>query len=430
MSESRVSGASGDTSGRLPQKTRLLGELLIAQRVLTPSQLDQALLFQRAEPGARLGAAAVELCFTTETQVCEALAAQLNIPAADLSAVDVPEELISKLPREMAVRHECIPWFVEDKDLYLILADPTNLAAIDEVSFHTGLKVKPVVAPEGDVRAGIERFYGSEDSSLAQFGNLASQVAALTVEQVAVAEIADAGEAGQSAPLVRLVNAVLTDAIRAGASDIHFEPSPRGLQLRYRVDGILRHVISLPKPIQPKVVSRVKVAARMDITEKRRPQDGRAFIRVGAGGYDLRVSALPIAEGEKIVIRILAQNRASVALDDLGFSEDALAALRDLLKRPQGAILVTGPTGSGKTSTLYAALNFIRSESINIVTVEDPIEYRLEGINQVARARDPPHQRCTLGGHPSRAPGTSTLPGGFFAAGSPGAAIGAQAVRL
>jgi general secretion pathway protein E len=183
---------------------------------------------------------------------------------------------------------------------------------------------------------------------------------------------------------VKLVNAILADAIRAGASDIHIEPQQKGLDLRYRVDGLLRKVMTMPKRVQSKVASRVKIMSHMDISERRKPQDGRTFLRVGGRSFDLRVSSLPTADGEKIVLRILAQDRATVALEDLGFEPALVASLKEVLRRPQGMILVTGPTGSGKTSTLYAALNLLKSETTNIVTIEDPVEYRLTGISQVA----------------------------------------------
>jgi type IV pilus assembly protein PilB len=254
------------------------------------------------------------------------------------------------------------------------------------VSFATGLKIKPVVAPESEVLTALERFYAAEEQSLAQFENLdlADQLAVVSDEEVELGGDENLEQAAQAVPLVKLVNAILADAIRAGASDVHIEPQERNVTLRYRVDGLLRQVMTLPKRIQGKVVSRIKIMSHMDISERRKPQDGRTFLRLGGKNYDLRVSTLPTADGEKSVLRILVQDRARVSLDELGFEPGMLEQFKDVLSRPQGMILVTGPTGSGKTSTLYAALNHLRSESSNIVTVEDPIEYRLSGINQVA----------------------------------------------
>jgi type IV pilus assembly protein PilB len=360
--------------------------MLVRQGLLTRPQLDRALQHQQHEKGTRLGKILVEFGFATETQICECVASQLNLPAADMLAVDVPQELLSQVSKELAFKYTCLPWFAEERELYLIMADPMNVEAIDTIGFHTGKKVKPVIAPESDILAALERFYGSPETSLAQFGNLALSDQVASLELAEEPEITDENLADVviSAPLVRLVNAILTDAVRSGASDIHLEPAARGLNLRYRVDGLLRRVMVLPKRLQAKVLSRLKIASQMDIAEHRKPQDGRAFIRVAAGSYDLRVSSLPTSHGEKIVIRILAQERAKVSLDDLGYEPDTLASFKDVLRRPQGMILVTGPTGSGKTSTLYASLNHLLSETNNIITVEDPVEYRLEGVNQVA----------------------------------------------
>jgi type IV pilus assembly protein PilB len=359
--------------------------MLLEAGVVSPDQLEEALKRQKAEKGTRLGRLLVDLGFATEIQICEVIADQLRIPAADLVAVDVAEDVLAKVSRELAVKHTCLPWFVEGRDLYLIMADPTNVSSADAVAFHSGLKVKPVVAPESEVIAAIGRFYAAEEQSLAQFDNLdlADQLSVVADQDVDLGEEDAAQAAMASAPLVKLVNAMLADAIQAGASDIHVEPHAKGVDLRYRVDGLLRKVMTMPRRVQTKVVSRIKIMAHMDISERRRPQDGRTFVRVGSRGFDLRVSTLPTADGEKVVMRVLAPDRV-VTLEDLGIAPALLAQFRDSLERPQGMILVTGPTGSGKSSTLYAGLNFLRSEKTNIVTVEDPVEYRLPGINQVA----------------------------------------------
>jgi len=243
-----------------------------------------------------------------------------------------------------------------------------------------------VVAPESEVTAALARFYAAEEESLAQFDNLdlADQLSVVSDQAEEVGGDEDLEKGALGAPLVKLVNAILADAIRAGASDIHIEPQQKGVDLRYRVDGLLRKVMTMPKRVQAKVASRVKIMSHMDISERRKPQDGRTFLRVGKRSFDMRVSSLPTADGEKIVLRILAQDRATVSLEQLGFDTELLASFKDVLHRPQGMCLVTGPTGSGKTSTLYAALNLLKSETTNIVTVEDPVEYRLAGISQVA----------------------------------------------
>ena len=367
-------------------RRRFLGEMLVRQGVITPDQLEEALQRQKAEQGSRLGRLLVDFGYATDNQICEAVAEQLQIPAADMVAVDISNEVLGKVSRELAVKHVCLPWFVQGRELYLIMADPTNIAAADAVAFHTGLRVKPVVAPESEILSALERFYATEETSLAQLGDvgLAEHLSIMAEDPTDAVSDDDAEQAALGGPVVKLVNAILADAIRAGASDVHIEPREKGLELRYRVDGLLRKIMSMPKRVQNKVLSRIKIMSHMDISERRKPQDGRTFVRVGNASYDLRVSTLPTADGEKAVLRILAQTRALVRLEDLGFDDETLTRLRDVLRRPQGLILVTGPTGSGKTSTLYAAVNSLRSETTNIVTIEDPVEYRLPGINQVA----------------------------------------------
>jgi type IV pilus assembly protein PilB len=362
--------------------------MLVDRGVIDHAQLEEILLRQKTERGSRVGHLLVDTGYATEAQICEVIADQLNIPAADLAAVDVASEVLSRVPKEVCQKYLCLPWFLEGRDLYLIMADPTNLAAADAVAFASGLKIKAVVAPESEVVAAIERFYSDEETSLAQFENIdvdiAGQLAVVSETETETAAEEDLEKAAQAIPLVKLVNGILTDAIRGGASDIHIEPQLKAVVLRYRVDGLLRQVMTMPKSVQQKVVSRIKVMSQMDISERRKPQDGRAFIRLEGKQYDMRVSTLPTADGEKVVIRILMQERAKVSLEELGFEPDVVATLKELLKRPQGMVLVTGPTGSGKTSTLYASLNHLLSETTNIVTVEDPVEYRLAGVNQVA----------------------------------------------
>ena len=372
-------------SGRVKSRRRFVGEMLVDQGVITQQQLAEVLARQKTEKGGRIGRLLVDLGYATEAQICEVVAEQLNIPAADLVAVDIPNEVLNRVTKELATKYLCLPWFVEGRELYLIMADPTNVTAADAVAFHTGLKVRPVVAPETEVAEAIVKFYAAEESSLAQFDSidLADQLSVVSDQEVEPGD-ENLEQAAQTVPLVKLVNAVIADATRAGASDIHIEPQEKGVTLRYRVDGLLRQVMTMPKRVQGKVISRIKIMSHMDISERRKPQDGRTFVRIGGKNYDLRVSTLPTAEGEKCVMRILVQDRAKVALSELGFEPDVLASFQEVLERPQGMILVTGPTGSGKTSTLYAALNFLRDEATNIVTVEDPIEYRLAGINQVA----------------------------------------------
>jgi type IV pilus assembly protein PilB len=361
--------------------------MLIGQGIISTDQLNEALHIQKTEKNQRIGSVLVELGYVTEAQLADLIADQLRLPSADMASIDISPEAVAKVPKELAARHRCLPWTVDGRDLYVIMADPTDVSAMDAVQFRTGLRLKPVVGPESEVIAAIERAYGDES-----MGGLVDSLQ--LTDQLALLDDAETDTLGTSneeleraalaAPVIKLVNAIFVDAIRARASDIHIEPQQKATILRYRVDGALRQVLTIPKRTHPKIVSRIKIAAHMDIAERRRPQDGRTRMVVNGETFDFRISSLPTADGEKVVVRILARNRAKVSLDDLGFEDDTLATFQQLLRRPQGLILVTGPTGSGKSSTLYAALNLLASETTNIVTVEDPIEYRLAGINQVA----------------------------------------------
>jgi type IV pilus assembly protein PilB len=368
-------------------RRRLLGEMLVAQGIISPDQLQEALRIQKQEKNLRIGSLLVELGYVTELQLADLIADQLRLPCVDLATTELSPDALAKLPKELATKHRCLPWMMEGRDLFVIMADPTDVAAMDAVRFHTGLRIKPVVGPESDVLATIERAYKQESvDDFCENIQLTDHLALIdeTDPDALATTDEDLQKAALSAPVTRLVNAVFADAVRLRASDIHIEPQQKGTNLRYRVDGALRQIMTMPKRAHPRVVSRIKIAAHMDIAERRRPQDGRTRVSVNGETFDLRVSTLPTADGEKVVVRILARNRASVKLDDMGFEPDTLEELKSLLRRPQGLILVTGPTGSGKTSTLYAALNYLTSETTNIVTIEDPVEYRLPGINQVA----------------------------------------------
>jgi type IV pilus assembly protein PilB len=372
-------------------RRRFLGEMLVQQGIISNDQLQEVLKLQEGEKGARIGRLLIDLGYVTESQLAELIADQLRIPCVDVAAVSIAPEIIKLLPRELAVKYLCLPWYSERRQIGLVMADPTNVATIDAVGFALGVTVKPLVAPETQVVAAVARYYGADElasSVVAHFEqiDLAGQLALVDEVEPDQHEDGDAATAANAAPVIKLVNGILADAIHAEASDIHIEPQEKGVALRYRVDGALRQVITMPKRAQLKIASRVKIMAHLDIAERRKPQDGRMRLVLDGQAYNLRVSTLPTPDGEKLVIRILVQSRAHGKLEDLGFEPDILVSLKELLRRPQGMILVTGPTGSGKTSTLYAALNVLRDETRNIVTIEDPIEYRLPGVTQVAVA--------------------------------------------
>lgn len=372
-------------------RRRLIGEMLVAQSIISQPQLDEVLARQRQEKGSRIGRLLVELGHVTEVQLAALIADQLRIPLMRLRDVQIAADVVRLVPKELAIKHACIAVRRDGRQLTVALADPSNFHSMDAIGFAIGMAIKPVVAPESEVASALNHYYGTApadyDSAMLQLErvDLAGQLSVVDdAEPPEIETPDDVTRAAHTGPVIQLVNGILADAIQAGASDIHIEPQERGVALRYRVDGLLRAVLTMPKRAHPKIVSRIKIMAHMDIAERRRPQDGRSRVAVGGRTFDLRVSTLPTADGEKLVIRILVQDRAQLALEELGFEGDTLELFKGLLRRPQGLILITGPTGSGKTSTLYASLNLLRSETSNIVTIEDPVEYRLAGINQVA----------------------------------------------
>ena len=304
-------------------------------------------MHQKTNKSVRIGQLLVELGYVTEVVLADAVADQLRLPSADLSTVTISADALQRVPRDLALKHQVLPWMIDGRDLYLITSDPTALAGLDAIGFKTGMRVKPVVAPESEVHAAIARHYAIEDVSMvgtAESINLAHQLAIVDEEDAANKANEDELErAAQAGPVIKLVNSIIADAIRIGASDIHIEPQQKGVNLRYRVDGALRHVITMPKRSQAKIVSRIKITAHMDIAERRKPQDGRTRIVLNGAAFDLRVSTLPTADGEKVVIRVLSQDRPTIPFEDLGFESDTLDEFKALLRRPQGLVLVDGP---------------------------------------------------------------------------------------
>ncbi|MFN8059002.1 MAG: ATPase, T2SS/T4P/T4SS family [Vicinamibacterales bacterium] len=382
--------ASPSSLARRPARTnrRLIGEILVSQGIISPEQLQEVLALQKTDRRSRLGRLLIDLGYVTETQLAELVADQLRLPCVRVGDLQLRPEVLRVLPKELAVKHTCVPWKLEGKQLTLVTSDPTNVSSFDSIGFAIGYAVKVAVAAESEVAAAVAKYYGLPADAEAPLLSL-DQIDIedqLSVVDDAEAEVAadDIARAAQAAPVITLVNGIVADAIKARASDIHIEPQEKGVALRYRVDGALRHILTIPKRAQAKIVSRIKIMAHLDIAERRKPQDGRSRVQIAGKTYDLRVSTLPTVDGEKLVIRILVQDRAQVALDELGFEPSTLETFRELLSRPQGLVLVTGPTGSGKTTTLYASLNHLLKETTNIVTVEDPVEYRVSGVNQVA----------------------------------------------
>jgi type IV pilus assembly protein PilB len=372
---------------RLPG--RRLGQLLIEDGLVTAGQLDEAVTRQRAS-GERLGAVLVRLGFLAEDQLVTALSRQYGLPALVLSQLDVDPEVLRLVPVQIARKYQVLPLERAGGTLTLAMADPTDVNAVADVAFMTNLKVMPVVAAPGLIRQAVERLGDAEGgafaSAVTEAGrSLDSDVDGMRSEEERwgrrdVFELTDSAD---EAPVVRLLNLLLADAIRRGASDIHFEPYEKVFRVRFRVDGVLHEIMTPPKRLEAALTSRMKIMASLDIAERRLPQDGRIKLRYEAREIDFRVSTLPTSFGEKTVIRIL--DKASLPLDlgQLGFDPGGLEQFLRAIHQPYGMILITGPTGSGKTTTLYSAINTLNRPDINIMTAEDPVEYSLKGINQV-----------------------------------------------
>ena len=363
--------------------SRKIGEILIELGLIDEAGLKRALEIQATE-GGTLGRAVSGLGLAEEQQVSHAIADWLRLEC--LTSPEVVPRVASVLPGDMCWKRMVAPIRVDDRTLSLAMTDPLDITTIQDVEFRTNLKVVPVVAGDSVVAAVLDRLYPSTDGAADIVLQLTSDLAdAVEVEPVSdeeqsVQQLAAESEQPQT---VRLVNALLANAVREGASDIHLEPTDRGLQVRHRVDGLLQDAVRIPRSVQDATISRLKLMSGMDIAERRKPQDGRSQLNSGGRRIDLRVSTVPTHFGEKIVVRLLDSAKAQIAMEELSLSAANLSAFQRLLSQPTGMVLVTGPTGSGKTSTLYASLNWLKSPTKNIITIEDPIEYRLQGINQV-----------------------------------------------
>ena len=366
-------------------RRKKLGQILVEAGLINEDQLVQALEEQKKQKGKQLGRIIIEKEWAKNEDICQALSKQLNIPYVKLKELEFSKEVIETIPRKQASRKLLFPYKKTGRRLRLAMANPLDYTTINEIKFKTGLDVSVAVATEEDIRAAIDANYPDEfDLDL-----FATMVPSEEVE--VLAEERDENEydvdelirQSEIAPIVRLTNAILADAIKLQASDIHIEPQEKEVTVRYRIDGMMKNIFKVGLPALAPLVSRIKIIGDMDIAIKRRPQDGRTKLKVGNNQYDMRISTLPTIFGEKVVIRVLDQSKAFIDLQELGFGPDDLKALASILTRPQGIVLVTGPTGSGKSTTLYASLNRLKSEVINIVTVEDPVEYQLPGISQV-----------------------------------------------
>lgn len=347
-----------------------LGDLLVEAGLITEDQLNRAL--ESKSPEEKLGDALLREGFITEQQLIEVLEFQLGIPHVTIAQYPVDQEAVQLVPKDLAKRYLVMPIRKDKNKLFVAMADPLDYFAIEELRMATGFQIEPAIATKDDLYRNITKYYDLRESMEEVMGTFPIDEVLEEVETV-----------DEDSPVVRLVNQIIANGIAMRASDIHFDPQETDFRVRYRVDGVLRTERSLPKHMQNVIVTRIKILANLNITENRLPQDGRIKTTIDFKPVDIRVSTLPTIHGEKVVMRLLDLSNMIDRLDKIGFSEENLVIFKDVLKKPNGIILISGPTGSGKSSTLYAALNFLNKEDTNIITVEDPVEYQLDGINQV-----------------------------------------------
>ncbi len=358
------------------KKTKQLGEVLVDEGLITQDQLTTATAEQQ-RLGRSLGRVLIDLGLIREPDLVSALARKIGLKFVDLNEYQIDPAAASLIPEQVARRYRAMPIGFEDSMLVVAMSDPANVFALDDIRTITGKQVKPVVATTGDVEQAIRRF-GQFDQSVEKIASEASSEAGEKTTDLLHMEAAI-----EEAPIVRLVNLLITQAVTERASDIHLEPTEGDIRIRYRIDGVLHEVMRSPKNIQNALISRLKVMADINIAERRVPQDGRVGLVVGGRAVDLRLATLPTVYGEKVVIRILDKTSVLLRLEDLGFLDVPYQRFEEAFRKPYGTILAAGPTGSVKSTTLYATLNIINTPDRNIITVEDPVEYRLAGVNQM-----------------------------------------------
>jgi type IV pilus assembly protein PilB len=369
-----------------------IGELLTKAKLLTNEQLEKALEEQK-QSGGRIGEHLIRLGFVTEEDILDCLSQQYGVPSINLQHFEIDESIIRLIPADVARKYQFIPVSKTGATLTVAMSDPTNVFAMDDITFITGYRVEPVVASEEALRESIDKYYGTTHAiELKKVMDDLSTVEETALEVLEDDEeedlaISDDEAAADEAPVVRLVNLILTDALKRGASDIHVEPYEKSYRVRFRIDGILYEIMNPPMKLRDAICSRLKILARLDIAEKRLPQDGRIKIKMKLQGklkeLDYRVSTLPTLHGEKIVMRLLDKDNLMLDMTKLGFEKSSLKNFEHCITQPYGMVLVTGPTGSGKTNTLYSAISRINTPEVNIMTAEDPVEFQLPGINQV-----------------------------------------------
>jgi len=358
-----------------------LGELLVREQLISIDQLETAKREQK-KSGQRLGAALVRLGYVSDGQLTDFMSKQYSVPSIDLSGFEIDPEALKSVPKEVCEKHGVIPVSKSGNTLVLAMSDPSNIFVRDDIQFLTRCKLEPVVASESAIQAAIEKNYQSKvtyETIMTEMERDTSIDAGTAVNM----EIVDVEKSDKDAPVVKFVNLMLTEAIKMRASDIHVEPYEKRFRIRFRIDGTLYEKIQPPPGIAAAISSRIKIMSKLDIAERRRPQDGRLKIRLKDREIDFRVSVLPTLFGEKIVLRLLDKTNLQLDMTKLGFEQDELGKLREAISASYGMVLVTGPTGSGKSTTIYSALAELNQSDVNISTAEDPVEYNLEGINQV-----------------------------------------------
>jgi type IV pilus assembly protein PilB len=366
-----------------------LGEILVKESLISQEQLHKALEYQRAN-GGKLGSCLTKMGYITDDDITGVLSRQYGVPSINLKYYEIDPNVIRLIPQDTALRYQVVPLSRVGSVLTIAMTDPTNVFAMDDVKFMTGFNVEPVVASESAIADAISRFYGGAHANGEELSNLMRDLVDEELELAsdeAELDAASLEKAAEEAPIIKLVNLILTDSVKRGASDIHMEPYETELRVRFRIDGMLQTVMTPPLKVKDAITSRMKIMAKLDIAEKRLPQDGRIMIKYKADGkkkeLDFRVSTVPTLYGEKIVLRLLDKENLRLDMTKLGFEQESLAKFERSILKPYGMVLVTGPTGSGKTNTLYSSVARLNQVDTNIMTAEDPVEFQLGGINQV-----------------------------------------------
>ena len=367
-----------------------LGDLLVREKVINHDQLTQALKKQK-ETGGRLGSVLVKMGLLTDEEVTNFLSRQYGVPAINLQFFEIDPNVVKLIPHETARKHQILPLSRVGASLTIAMVDPTNVFAMDDIKFMTGFNIEPVVASESAIMDRIEQSYATPEAEQENLDDIISSMGEVAeLELQADAEelnASDLEKSAEEAPIVKLVNLILTDAVKRGASDIHIEPYEKEYRVRFRIDGVLQNIMQPPLKLKDAITSRIKIMSKLDISEKRLPQDGRIMLKMNLNGrkkqLDFRVNCLPTLWGEKIVLRLLDKENLRLDMTKLGFEPESLEKFQHAVLKPYGMVLVTGPTGSGKTNTLYSAISLLNKPDTNIMTAEDPVEFQLAGVNQV-----------------------------------------------